>query len=100
MHTDGDIVVEVQAAAHAPELDPETLTLAALLAPITPEQFSNEHVRREALAARGGGAARAAALYPEAAAGDVEVVDDLHDLSLLGGVDAVWPEDLAVHLGG
>ena len=66
--------VEASASASAPELEPATLSLDALLHPMSKEEFLRNHFRQRAVVVRGGGAERAAALFPEAAAGDVACV--------------------------
>ena len=70
----GDWLVEVACGADAPPLDPDRCGLGPLLHPLPVEDFLARHFRRHAVVVRGGGAARAAALFPEAAAGDIAAV--------------------------
>ena len=68
------VEVDVPNSADAPVLEPEELTLSALVHPMGAEEFMDVHFRRHAVVVRGGGAERTSSLFPEAAAGDVAAI--------------------------
>ena len=72
MAEDDALLVEHRTTSNAPPLDP--LTLDALLHPLAKDDFLRQHFRRRCVVIRGGGAARAAALFPAASAGHIEVM--------------------------
>ena len=67
------LLVEHRTTSNAPPLE-DPLTLGALLHPLAKADFLRQHFRQRCVVARGGGAERAAALFPAASAGDVEEV--------------------------
>ena len=67
------LLVEHRTTSNAPPLE-DPLTLGALLHPLSKDDFLRQHFRQRCVVIRGGGAERAAALFPAASAGDVEEV--------------------------
>ena len=67
------LLVDHRTTSNAPPLE-DPLTLDALLHPLSKEDFLRRHFRQRCVVIRGGGAERAAALFPAASAGDVEEV--------------------------
>ena len=67
------LLVEHRTTSNAPPLE-DPLTLDALLHPLSKDDFLRQHFRQRCVVIRGGGAERAAALFPAASAGDVEEV--------------------------
>jgi hypothetical protein len=67
------LLVEHRTTTNAPPLE-DPLTLDALLHPLSKDDFLRQHFRQRCVVIRGGGAERAATLFPAASAGDVEEV--------------------------
>ena len=67
------LLVEHRTTTNAPPLE-DPLTLDALLLPLSKDDFLRQHFRQRCVVIRGGGAERAATLFPAASAGDVEEV--------------------------
>ena len=67
------LLVEHRTTSNAPPLE-DPLTLDALLHPLSKDDFLRQHFRQRCVVIRGGGAERAATLFPAASAGDVEEV--------------------------
>ena len=67
------LLVEHRTTTNAPPLE-DPLTLDALLHPLSKDEFLRQHFRQRCVVIRGGGAERAAPLFPAASAGDVEEV--------------------------
>ena len=67
------LLVEHRTTSNAPPLE-DPLALDALLHPLSKDAFLRQHFRQRCVVIRGGGAERAATLFPAASAGDVEEV--------------------------